>query len=194
MDFAPSSSLTKEQVGKTGFRLSKKPAILFPVFSKCHAALTKALSCFRYDFHLSSERGCTGTTWWEAPHRRTSESRSIQPRRKINFSPISHLWSYQLKRVPIGPDGAWGSRAEPLGSERKSIFLSRCWHLKAIITLYTVVSELPLFDHWGVSEWIIYHVMPQSQVNKRVESCYFTCHLIEQRPQEGEGGGEGEHW
>lgn len=55
----------------------------------------------------------------EVPRWKASESRSIQPRRKINFSSLSHLWSYQLKSVPVRPEGVQASHAELLSFEKR---------------------------------------------------------------------------
>lgn len=135
MDFALSSSLTKQQVAKTGFHLSKgrkNPAcasVSFPVFSKCHAVLPKALSCFRNGFHLSwgwgGVGGRTQEPEGEVPGWKASENRFIQHRRKIKISPVLNcLLSYQLKNIPTGLEGAWASRAEPLGFQWKKKPLS----------------------------------------------------------------------
>ncbi len=120
MDFAPSSRLAKTASGqKKGFRLSKgrkKPscacAISFPVFSKCHAVLAKAPQLLSKWLSFKLREGSrTGTTGGGATLK--SKRKLLHSTKKKNkFPPLSHLWSYQLKSVRIGPEGAWASRAE----------------------------------------------------------------------------------
>lgn len=88
MDFC--TFLQNSKWPKTGFRLSKgrkKPACAVSfLFCKCQAVLTKALSCFPNDFHLSWEGGSyTGATGGRAVLK--SKWKSLYSTKKTNKSP-----------------------------------------------------------------------------------------------------------
>lgn len=76
---------TLPQSDKTGFLLRKCHNC------KCHNALTKALSCFRNDFHLSWEGAQTQEPQGEVPCCKASESRFILQGRKIKNVPLMIL-------------------------------------------------------------------------------------------------------
>ena len=153
--FAPSSKWPK-----TGFRLSKgrkKPACAVSfLFCKCHAVLTKALSCFPNDFHLSWVGGGggshTGATGGRAVLK--SKRKSLYSTEKTNKSPPSilcHLWSYQLRSIPIGASRA--ERTKTL-SFKLLTFESHC-------TVYSCIRAGSVCPLGGVSWWMIYHVVPR---------------------------------